>query len=345
MVSTLLALLTYSVLPRYYPTFSTWSSLYNRSYLSATERDYRESVYTQNLAKIAKHNAHNHSWSMDVNQFADLTSNEFAAQYIRGGYVAPNATTYRKRFYNWQLLYGNKTTLPTTVDWTTQGAVTPVKDQGPPSHWLGGNPLIHSIKGQCGSCWAFSATGSMESTWFLKNGSLVSLSEQQLVDCSVPQGNQGCDGGLMDDAFQYVISNKGITSESAYPYTATGPNACQATGKPVAAMVTGYKDVPSGSELALMTALTEQPVSVAVEADQNVFQFYSGGVLTASCGSNLDHGVLAVGYGTQGGQDYYKVKNSWGTSWGEKGYILLGRGSQYGANGQCGIQMDPSYTF
>ena len=328
MVSTLLALLTYTVLPRYYPTFSTWSSLYNRTYPSATERDYRESVYTQNLAKIAKHNMYNYSWSLDVNQFADMTQKEFATNYIRGGYVSPNTTTYRKRFYNWQLLYGNKTTLPVSVDWTTQGAVTPVKDQG-----------------QCGSCWAFSATGSMESTWFLKNGTLVSLSEQQLVDCSTGQGNQGCDGGLMDSAFQYVIANKGITSESAYPYTATGPNTCDSTGKPVVAMVTGYKDVPSGSELALMTALTEQPVSVAVEADQSVFQFYSGGVLTASCGSNLDHGVLAVGYGTQSGQDFYKVKNSWGTSWGEKGYILLGRGSQYGANGQCGIQMDPSYTF
>ena len=327
MVSNLLALLSYTFLPRYYPTFSTWSSLYNRTYPSATERDYRESVYTQNLAKIAKHNLYNYSWSMDVNQFADMTSKEFATNYIRGGYVG-NTTTYRKRFYNWQLLYGNKTTLPASVDWTTQDAVTPVKDQG-----------------QCGSCWAFSATGSMESTWFLKNGTLVSLSEQQLVDCSTGQGNQGCDGGLMDSAFQYVIANKGITSESAYPYTATGPNTCDSTGKPVVAMVTGYKDVPSGSELALMTALTEQPVSVAVEADQSVFQFYSGGVLTASCGSNLDHGVLAVGYGTQGGQDFYKVKNSWGSSWGEKGYILLGRGSKYGANGQCGIQMDPSYTF
>lgn len=328
MVSTLLALLTYTVLPRYYPTFTTWSSLYNRTYPSATERDYRESVYTQNLVKIAKHNLENYSWSLDVNQFADLTSKEFATNYIRGGYVAPNATAYRKRSYNWTLLYGNKTTLPASVDWTTQGAVTPVKDQG-----------------ECGSCWAFSATGSMEATWFLTNGTLIALSEQQLVDCSTGQGNQGCDGGLMDSAFQYVIANKGITSESAYPYTATGPNTCDASGKPVVAMVTGYKDVPSGSELALMTALTEQPVSVAVEADENTFQFYSGGVFTASCGSNLDHGVLAVGYGTQNGQDFYKVKNSWGTSWGEKGYILLGRGSQYGTAGQCGIQMDPSYAF
>jgi len=183
----------------------------------------------------------------------------------------------------------------------------------------------------------------MEGAWKLKDGLLISLSEQQLVDCSTAQGNQGCDGGLMDNAFQYVIKNNGITSESRYPYTATGPNTCMSSGKPVAASLVGFKDVPPGSELALITAIAQQPVSVAVEADQSVFQFYSGGVMTASCGSNLDHGVLAVGYGTQGGQDYYKVKNSWGSSWGEKGYILLGRGSQYGTNGQCGIQMDPSY--
>lgn len=327
MVSSLfsLALLTYSALPRYYPTFTAWSNLYNRSYTSPTERDYRESVYTQNLALIAAHNSHNHSWSLDLNQFADLTRYEFAEKYISGGYQN-RSTSLRGRTYTWSLLYTNASALPQAVDWTTQGAVTPVKDQG-----------------QCGSCWAFSATGSMEGAWKLKDGLLISLSEQQLVDCSTAQGNQGCNGGLMDDAFQYVIKNNGITSESRYPYTATGPNTCMSTGKPVAASLVGFKDVPPGSELALMTAIAQQPVSVAVEADQSVFQFYSGGVMTASCGSNLDHGVLAVGYGTQGGQDYYKVKNSWGSSWGEKGYILLGRGSKYGSNGQCGIQIDPSY--
>ena len=317
-----LALLSYSALPRYYPTFTTWSHLYNRTYSSATERDYRESVYNQNLAIVSTHNAHDHSWTLDMNKFADLTSKEFADLYIHGGY---RNDTYRPHNYNWQLMYSNKTTLPSSVDWSAKGAVTPVKDQG-----------------QCGSCWAFSATGALESAWKLKNGSLVSVSEQQLVDCSVPQGNQGCDGGLMDDAFQYVVSN-GLTTEVAYPYTATGPNACVASGKPVAVTARGFKDVPTGSEVALMTAIAEQPVSVAVEADQSVFQLYSGGVLTAACGSNLDHGVLAVGYGTLGGQDYYKIKNSWGADWGMSGYILLGRGSQYGANGQCGVQMDPSY--
>jgi KDEL-tailed cysteine endopeptidase len=172
-------------------------------------------------------------------------------------------------------------------------------------------------------------------------GTLPSLSEQQLVDCSGPEGNQGCNGGLMDQAFQYIIDNKGITSEAAYPYTAQD-GTCKKNVTPVAT-ITGFTDVPASSEAALETAIVQQPVSVAVEADQDCFQFYSGGVMTASCGTNLDHGVLAVGYGTDSGSDYYKVKNSWGASWGEKGYIRLGRGSKFNPSGQCGIQLMASY--
>jgi C1A family cysteine protease len=178
----------------------------------------------------------------------------------------------------------------------------------------------------------------------LKNGSLFNVSEQQLVDCSTAQGNQGCNGGLMDDAFQYVVEN-GLTTDEAYPYTATGPNSCKASGKAKVVSATGFTDVVPNSETALMSAITEQPVSVAVEADQNSFQFYSSGVMTAACGTQLDHGVLAVGYGTVGGQDYYKVKNSWGEDWGMNGYILLGRGSSFGLKGQCGIQMAASFPI
>jgi C1A family cysteine protease len=145
----------------------------------------------------------------------------------------------------------------------------------------------------------------------------------------------------MDQAFQYVVSS-GLVTDAEYPYTATGPNACQNSSRPVVTL-SGFKDVPQNSEVALMTAVVQQPVSVAVEADQNVFQFYSSGVMTKACGTSLDHGVLLVGYGTVGGQDYYKVKNSWGADWGDKGYILLGRGAAFGQSGQCGIQMDPSF--
>lgn len=308
-----------------YPSFQEWQALYGKEYLSATERDYRESMYDRNVRKIARHNAKANTWTMAVNQFADMPKAEFVAKYLTYGYN--NATHLRQKNYNWTLLNGNYSALPTSVDWTTKGAVTPVKDQG-----------------QCGSCWSFSATGALEGAWFVKHHALTNLSEQQLVDCSTAEGNQGCNGGLMDYAFQYVMVN-GLTTEAAYPYTATGPNACKAKGLPVAVKATGFTDVPTNSQLALMTAVVQQPVAVAIEADENAFQFYSSGVLTKPCGTNLDHGVLLVGYGTDAtGLDYYKVKNSWGTTWGQGGYVLLGRGPTYnGKQGQCGIQMDPSY--
>ncbi len=300
------------------PTFEQWSAHHGKHY-EPTERDFRESVYTTNLAKIVLHNNGNHSWKMAVNKFADLTPEEFKARYTGGLNLAKKSL---RRAAQGPF---NVTANPASVDWTTKGAVTPVKNQE-----------------QCGSCWAFSTTGSVEGAWFLSKGSLVSLSEQQLVDCSDAEGNQGCNGGLMDQAFQYIIDNKGITTEAAYPYTATD-GTCVAKGKPVAATLSGYKDVAANNELALETAIVQQPVSVAVEADQSVFQFYSGGVMDSACGTQLDHGVLAVGYGTDTGKEYYKVKNSWGADWGEKGYIRLGRGAKFNPSGQCGIQMVASY--
>jgi len=147
----------------------------------------------------------------------------------------------------------------------------------------------------------------------------------------------------MDYGFQYIIDNKGITSEANYPYTATD-GTCK-KNVPAVATISSFKDVPANSETALETAIVQQPISVAVEADQSVFQFYSGGVMDSACGTQLDHGVLAVGYGTDAGKEYYKVKNSWGADWGMKGYILLARGAKFNPSGQCGIQMMASYPI
>jgi C1A family cysteine protease len=315
-LSTLVAALSYLALP----SFESWTHTYNKSYANLSEYNTRHVIYTSNLLKISKHNSENHTWTMGVNQFADLTSDEFKQQYA--GCYHSRIGTYLEPFgYDLE-----SSALPESVNWTDVGVVTPVKDQG-----------------QCGSCWAFSTTGSTESAWFLSKNESVSLSEQQLVDCSGAEGNQGCNGGLMDYGFQYVIDNHGITTESNYPYTARDGSCNKQKASTVAATLSGFKDVPTNSELALMTAIAQQPVSVAVEADQSSFQLYSGGVMTKSCGTNLDHGVLAVGYGTLNNVDYWLVKNSWGTDWGVQGYILLGRGPQYGTHGQCGILMDPSY--
>jgi C1A family cysteine protease len=159
------------------------------------------------------------------------------------------------------------------------------------------------------------------------------------MDCSKSEGNQSCEGGLMDYAFEWVIKNKGICAEDAYPYKAADES-CK-TGCSSVAHISSYKDV-SQTEDALQAAVTQQPVSVAIEADQVAFQFYKDGVLTGKCGTNLDHGVLAVGYGTDNGTQYWKVKNSWGADWGMSGYVLIEKGKAQ-KGGQCGILMAASY--
>jgi len=298
--------------------FEDWKVNNSKNYESDVEHMYRFSVFSENYDHIQFKNSLKRNMTLALNKFADLTNDEFKATHLNGYSPRPRTPS---AFPNEEDL----TSLPTEVDWVAKGAVTPVKNQG-----------------QCGSCWAFSTTGSVEGAWFIKTGNLVSLSEQQLVDCSAAEGNQGCNGGIMDNGFQYIIKNGGLCTEASYAYTGVTDSSCSKCTE--AAKISSFVDVTQKSTQALMVAVAQQPVSVAVEADGSDWQFYTSGVLTDACGVNLDHGVLVVGYGTDSILgDYWKVKNSWGPAWGDSGYIRIGRGSKFDANGECGILMDPSY--
>ena len=198
-------------------------------------------------------------------------------------------------------------------------------------------------KKNAGSCWAFSAVAAMEGITQLSTGKLISLSEQELVDCDTSGEDQGCNGGLMDDAFKFIEQNHGLTTEANYPYAGTDGTCNNKKAAHPAAKINGYEDVPANNEKALQKAVAHQPIAVAIDAGGFEFQFYSSGVFTGQCGTELDHGVAAVGYGTSDdGMKYWLVKNSWGTGWGEEGYIRMQR-DVTAKEGLCGIAMQASY--
>ncbi|MEH8639159.1 C1 family peptidase, partial [Klebsiella pneumoniae] len=225
------------------------------------EYTHRFRIFRDNLAYIRVFNSMGDTMVLGVNEFADMDFIEFRSKYLTHRFPARESV-------NVETFEG--LTAPTSVDWRTKGAVTGVKNQG-----------------QCGSCWAFSTTGSVEGAWFLAGHTLVSLSEQQLVDCSRTFGNMGCNGGLMDDAFKYIISNKGITTEANYPYTAKDGVCNKAKAETIAATISSYTDVATNNPTALQNAVAQQPISIAVEADQNAWQLYKTGVVTKNCGTNL----------------------------------------------------------
>ena len=299
--------------------FSEFIKQHDKEY-SNEQLIFRFNVFKENVQKIENHNRENHSWKMSVNKFADMTSDEFKAQYT-SGYNKNNLLGFNR--IKFEDLNIDVDDLPSEIDWDEKGVVTPVSDQG-----------------QCGSCYAFSSVEAVESKYVMDTGNLVALSKQQIVDCSESYGNEGCQGGLMDNVFNYIKDN-GICLESDYGYKGVSGSCKKCTS---VTKVESYVDVSANNEQALQKAVSLQPISVAIEADQTSFQFYSSGVLTASCGTNLDHGVLAVGYGTLNGKDYWKVKNSWGANWGQNGYILLARNVK-STSGQCGIAMEPSYPI
>merc|ERR1719348_1577847 len=302
---------------------------YNKEYESQDEEDYRQGVWSDNVETIGNHNeeAANglHEFTLGENEFADMTSDEIASSF--NGFNAQESRRTGELFQSDVKL----SDLPEEMDWRQNGTVTGVKNQE-----------------HCGSCWAFSATGSLEGATFNKTKKLVPLSEQNLVDCSMKEGNHGCFGGLMDFAFKYIKDNNGIDTEESYPYTAKTGKECLFKASTIGATLSSWTDIKKGSEADLAAAVAVVgPISVGIDAGHRGFQMYRRGIYyEKQCSSvHLDHGVLAVGYGAKKHDDngkkdkFWIVKNSWGTTWGDKGYINMVKD----VKNMCGIATAASF--
>jgi C1A family cysteine protease len=291
----------------YEKEFLEFISKYNKVYANDDETAIRFAIFADNMAYIDAHNAKGLSWTLAMNEFTDLSWEEFSSTHL--GFI-PEVTEPTE-----DVSSVGDVDAPSSIDWTSRGAVTPVKNQG-----------------GCGSCWTFSATGAVEGAVQIKTGRLNSVSEQQILDCNA--NGFGCNGGSMNSGFEYVAKHGGICSESAYPYKGAKGRCSDGSCSSVS-RISSYQFPGRVDDNTLMSLVAQQPISVGVEASRT-FQSYSSGVVTSGCGSSTNHAVLITGYGTFNGIPYWNVKNSWGTWWGDNGYIKIGRGLQ-SPYGMCGI--------
>lgn len=302
--------------------WTLWKKTYSKEYREKNEEETRRLIWEKNLKYVTLHNLEHsmgmHSHDLAMNYLADMTSEEVLS--LMGSLRVPSQW---QRNVTYKAAPNQK--LPDSVDWRDQGCVTEVKYQG-----------------TCGACWAFSAAGALEAQLKLKTGKLVSLSAQNLVDCSNNEkyDNKGCNGGYMTRAFQYIIDNNGIDSDASYPYKAAD-GTCKYDVKNRAATCSKYVELPYGDEESLKEAVANKgPVSVAIDASHPSFFLYKSGVyFDAACTDTVNHGVLVIGYGNLDGKDYWLVKNSWGLNFGDQGYIRMARNS----GNHCGIASYPSY--
>jgi len=297
--------------------FINYVAQHNKVFKTTEEFNFRKQIFEEADREIEEHNQTNSTYTLGHNKFSDWTHEEYK---VLLGYRPELRTPQYEDLPAAEYVKSNAT----SVDWEEKGAVTPVKDQG-----------------QCGSCWSFSTTGALEGAHQIATGNLVSYSEMQFVNCDYGLlKNLGCNGGLMDKAFTYAESNA-ITTEEAYPYVPSKGSCDKSKLEGATLKVQSFVDVKKNDADALKAQLDLGPVSVAIEADKRDFQSYTSGVLSGTgCGVNLDHGVLAVGYGVEDGVEFFRVKNSWGASWGDKGYIKLAVQNDNAA-GTCGILSGP----
>uniref|UniRef100_A0A1J3GGP8 Putative cysteine proteinase n=3 Tax=Noccaea caerulescens TaxID=107243 RepID=A0A1J3GGP8_NOCCA len=304
--------------------FESWMIKHSKVYYSA-EKERRLTIFKDNLRFINNRNAENLGYRLGLTRFADLSLHEYKEVCHGADPKPPKNHVFMSSSDRYKTSAGD--VLPKSVDWRNEGAMTEVKDQG-----------------HCRSCWAFSAVGAVEGLNKIVTGELVTLSEQDLINCN--KENNGCGGGKVETAYKFIVNNGGLGTNNDYPYEAVN-GVCDGhlkeNNKNVI-MIDGYENLPANNELALRKAVAHQPVTAVIDSSSREFQLYESGVFDGTCGTNLNHGVVVIGYGTENGRDYWIVRNSWGNTWGEAGYMKMARNIA-NPRGLCGIAMRASYPL